>query len=156
MKSPDTKKKAIVSACILGEFCRYDGKTKEISEVIEALREYDIIAFCPEAPLFGTPRQRINVVEIEGENRIITDVTQEDVTALLETEINAFLALNPQVDRIILKSKSPSCGYKTTPILNQNREVIKLGSGIAAKILEKYFEDIIVEDEISYLSLRDV
>uniref|UniRef100_UPI002625A572 DUF523 domain-containing protein n=1 Tax=Sulfurimonas sp. TaxID=2022749 RepID=UPI002625A572 len=78
------KKKALVSACILGEYCRYDGKTKKINAVIEALGdEYEIIPFCPEAPLFGTPRERINVVDVNGEQRIVTDETNVDVTLRL-------------------------------------------------------------------------
>ena len=55
-------KKAIVSACLLGEYCRYDGKTKKDNTVVQALKDYEIIPFCPEAPLFGTPRERINVM----------------------------------------------------------------------------------------------
>lgn len=147
------KKKVIVSACILGELCRYDGETKEIIEVIEALREeYEIIPFCPEAPLFGTPRERINVVEVEEKNRIITDLTQEDVTEVLEREVNAFIALHPEVDKIVLKSKSPSCGYQTTPILNKKREVIKFGSGVAATLFKEHYVEIQIEDERSFVS----
>jgi len=145
------KKKAIVSACILGEYCRYDGKTKEISEVAQALQEYEIIPFCPEAPLFGTPRERINVLHVKGENRIVTDKTHKDVTKLLEDEINAFIKLHPKVDRIILKSKSPSCGYGTTPILNEQKEAIALGNGIAAELMQKYYKDIIIENEFNFM-----
>jgi len=107
------KKIAIVSACILGEYCRYDGKTKKIESVLDSLKGYEIIPFCPEAPLFGTPRERISVVEINGRNRIITDETNKDVTAFLEEEIAAFIQKNPQAEKIILKSKSPSwdCTY---------------------------------------------
>ena len=142
------KKKAIVSACLLGELCRYDGKTKEVNAVIEALKEYEVIPFCPEAPLFGTPRQRINVVKVEGENRIITDITKEDVTERLEEEINSFIEQNLDVDKIVLKSKSPSCGKGTTPILNAQKDLIELGDGIAAKILKDCYKNIQVEDEL--------
>ena len=142
-----TKPKAIISACILGEYCRYDGKTKEISAVVEAFKDYEIIPFCPEAPLFGTPRQRINVVQIEGGNRIITDETLLDVTNLLENEINSFIKKNPNPDKIVLKTKSPSCGFGTTPILNSKKEKISLGDGIAAKIFQKKYQNTQIEDE---------
>ncbi|ADN09947.1 DUF523 domain-containing protein [Sulfurimonas autotrophica] len=145
------KKRVIVSACILGEYCRYDGKTKEIHSVKEALKEYDIIPFCPEAPLFGTPRERINVLEINGEKRIVTDETNKDVTELLKEEINTFIQLHPKVERIILKSKSPSCGYGTTPLLNEKKETIKLGSGIAAELMNKYYKDVKIEDELNFM-----
>ena len=145
-----SKKKVIISACILGENCRYDGKTKKIDSIMELFQEYEIIPFCPEEPLFGTPRERISVVEIDGESRIITDTTNVDVTKDLEKEINNFIEKHPRVDAIILKSKSPSCGYKNTPVLNAQKELIKYDSGIAAKILKKYFADIDILDESTF------
>ena len=144
------KKKVIISACILGEFCRYDGKTKEINAVIEAFKEYEIIPFCPEAPLFGTPRERISVIKIDGKNRIMTDETQRDVSLRLENEIETFCAQNREVDAIVLKSKSPSCGYKTTPILDKNRNLISYENGIAADIFIKNYPNIVILDENSF------
>ena len=145
------KKKALVSACILGEYCRYDGKTKKINAVIEALGdEYEIIPFCPEAPLFGTPRERINVVEKGGKLHIITDETNVDVTLRLEEEIEGFLEKHPAFDRIVLKSKSPSCGYKTTPVLNEAKEQLYLGSGIAANIISQHSPQIEIESELDF------
>lgn len=145
------KKKAIISACLLGEYCRYDGKTKEVNTVIEAFRDYEVIPFCPEAPLFGTPRERINVVRVNGEHRIITDETNVDVTQLLRDEIDSFYEQNSQVDTIILKSKSPSCGYKTTPIFNQKKEIVKYGDGIAASIFKKKFSNLDIFDETNFI-----
>jgi uncharacterized protein YbbK (DUF523 family) len=142
------KKKVLVSACILGEYCRYDGKTKKLNAVTEALEGYEIIPFCPEAPLFGTPRERINVVKKDGRERIITDETNVDVTLRLEEEIERFLARHLDIDRVILKSKSPSCGYKTTPVLNSKKEILYRGSGIAAKMIEKKFPHITIENEL--------
>lgn len=143
------KKKVIISACLLGEFCRYDGKTKEVNAVIEAYKDYEIIPFCPEAPLFGTPRERINVIEINGENRIITDSTNKDVTQQLHDEIESFCLKHSDVDAIVLKSKSPSCGYKTTPILDEKKEFLSLGDGIAIDIFKKYFKDVEIFTELN-------
>ncbi len=140
--------KAIISACLLGECCRYDGKTKAVDAVVEKYKDFKIIPFCPEAPLFGTPRERINVVEIDGENRIITDNTNIDVTKLLRDEINSFIEKNPQADAIVLKSKSPSCGLGTTPILNEKKEVLRVGNGIAAEIFLKEYQGINIADEL--------
>ena len=145
------KKKALVSACILGEYCRYDGKTKKLNAVIKALEDkYEIVPFCPEAPLFGTPRERINVVEKDGKLRIITDETNVDVTLRLEGEISHFLEQNTAFDRIVLKSKSPSCGYKTTPVLNEKGEQLYFGSGIAARMIAERFSDIEIESELDF------
>jgi len=143
------KKKVIISACILGEYCRYDGKTKKIDAVLEKYKGYEIIPFCPEAPLFGTPRQRIDVVKIDKDNRIITQNTQEDVTEMLEKEIESFCKDNTQIDAIVLKSKSPSCGNGTTPILDKEGKIIEYGDGIAAKIFKKCYKNVTIKDENS-------
>jgi uncharacterized protein YbbK (DUF523 family) len=144
------KKKAIISACLLGEVCRYDGQKKEVNAVIAAFSDYEIIPFCPEAPLFGTPRERIDVVEVEGEKRIFTHETNRDVTELLEAEIAAFIALHPNADRIVLKSKSPSCGYGTTPVVNEKKEPKKMGNGIAASMFEKHYAPLKIESELDF------
>jgi len=143
------KKKAIVSACLLGERCRYDGKTKELPEVVQKLQGYEIIPFCPEAPLFGTPRERINVVKVNGEERIITDETNIDVTKKLQEWIERFIQQHPHADLIVLKSKSPSCGNGTTPVLDGKKEVLYLGDGIGAKLLKRHYGCAIV-DELSF------
>ena len=141
--------KVIVSACLLGHRCRYDGKTKKTTEVLDALSEYDIVPFCPEAPLFGTPRERISVVMHNGIKKIITDETNRDVTQPLKGEIDKFLLNHKDASRIVLKSKSPSCGVGTTPILNTKKEKIALGNGIAGDIFLKEFSHIKLEDEKS-------
>jgi uncharacterized protein YbbK (DUF523 family) len=149
-------KKAIISACLLGEVCRYDGKTKQIDEVAEAFCEYEIIPFCPEAPLFGTPRERISVIRINGENTIVTDETKEDVTEKLNNEINTFIEKNPHADAIILKSKSPSCGFGTTPILNEQKELITCGDGIAAQIFLQKYSHVRIVDETEVINLYNL
>ncbi len=145
------KKKVIISACLLGHLCRYDGKTKKDLKIHNAFSDCEIIPFCPEAPLFGTPREKINAVEIDTIYKIITDETNKDVTQLLEDEINSFVKLHPDVQKIVLKSKSPSCGNGTTPIANEEKKVIKLGDGLATKIFKQVYKDIKIRDELNYL-----
>ena len=142
----------IISACLLGEFCRYDGKTKRFDELIDAFEGYEIIPFCPEAPLFGTPRQRINVISKNGQNRIITDETDEDVTQKLSDEINSFIKLHPDAKTIVLKSKSPSCGLGTTPILDEKKDVIKLGNGIASELFKQHYRNAEIYSELNYFN----
>ncbi len=139
--------KVLISACLLGENCRYDGKEKKVDVILERYKEYEIIPFCPEAPLFGTPRERISVVQIDGVHRIITDETNEDVTQKLQDEIYAFVQEHQEVDAIVLKSKSPSCGYGTTPILNEKKEQIALGNGCAVDIFLQKYPKITIVDE---------
>jgi len=143
------KKKVIISACLLGEYCRYDGKTKSVAAVIDKFKDYEIIPFCPEAPVFGTPRERINVVLKDGFKRIITDETSIDVTQKLQNEIDLFIKHHPIADEIVLKSKSPSCGLGTTPILDENKNILEYGDGIAAQtFLSKYLKSNINDESL--------
>ncbi len=140
-------KKVIISACLLGENCRYDGKTKINQTILDAYKAWEIIPFCPEAPLFGTPRERINVIREDKSDKIITDKNSTDVTKLLEKEILSFTDQYPHVDEIVLKSKSPSCGVGTTPILDKGKNIIDYGDGIAAAIMKKKYFTIDIKDE---------
>jgi len=133
------KKKAIVSACLLGELVRYDGKTKINEQLIEMLKEYEIIPFCPEDPVMGTPRERISVVEVDGVQKVIVDSTKVEVTTALILQTEMTMATHADADIIVLKSKSPSCGFGTTPILDEKGEEIKRGNGIAAELFTKKF-----------------
>ncbi len=142
-----SKKKVIISACLLGEICRYDGKSKKVNAVVEAFKDYGIIPFCPEAPLFGTPRERINLIGTRENYRVVTDETKLDVTKLLEEEIHKFTKLHPLADAIVLKSKSPSCGLGNAPILNDKKEIIAYGNGIAANIFLKKYKKSTIKDE---------
>ncbi|WP_345976576.1 DUF523 domain-containing protein [Sulfurimonas sp. HSL3-7] len=145
------KKKAIVSACLLGETVRYDGTTKKDNNVIEALKAYEIIPFCPEDPVMGTPRERISVINVNGEYRVITDNSRIEVTTALKLQTEKMIEAHPDADIIVLKSKSPSCGLGTTPILNTNREEVKLGNGVAADLFSNRFPGRVF-DEYSILT----
>jgi len=143
--------KVAISACLLGELCRYDGTTKQVDDVVEAFKEAEIIPFCPEAPDLGTPRERISVVCSKKEGcRVIGDESGRDVTGLIEAQTQKLIDEHPDLEKIVLKSKSPSCGLGTTPILDEMGEIIRYGNGIAADMLLKVFVKIAVSDERSF------
>ena len=143
-------KKVVVSACLLGEYCRYDGTTKASDGVIEALQGCEIIPFCPEAPALGTPRGRISVVKMEGVLKLLRDEDGRDVTEAILAETEKLIASHPDLAMIVLKSKSPSCGTGTTPILGESRESLYLGDGIASQRLRDAFPGIDIVDENSF------
>lgn len=148
------KKKAIVSACLLGEAVRYDGTTKKENRVIEALAEYEIIPFCPEDPVMGTPRERISVIQSSDGYRVITDNSNIEVTTALTLQTKKMIEAHSDADIIVLKSKSPSCGVGTTPILNPAREEVKKGNGIAAELFSERFPGRVFDEHtvLIYLS----
>jgi len=98
----------LVSACLIGVNCRYDGKNAYRKKVAELAEKNCLLFACPEQ-LGGltTPRPR-NL--IKG-NRVINELGV-DVTKNFQRGAREFLKIAKKfgVKRIILKSRSPSCG----------------------------------------------
>jgi len=98
----------IVSACLLGVNCRYDGKSKPNASVLELLKHHTLIPVCGE--VFGgltTPRLPSEIV---GDRVMRSDGA--DVTAEYNRGANEVLRLCRlyNCDTAILKERSPSCG----------------------------------------------
>ena len=100
--------KVLVSACLLGVACRYDGQSKAYSQIDELCRRHQVVPVCPEQ-LGGLPTPRV-----PAERRGQQVVTKEgaDVTAqYLRGATQAVdLARKLGCTVAILKERSPSCG----------------------------------------------
>ncbi|WP_345988077.1 DUF523 domain-containing protein [Sulfurimonas sp. HSL1-2] len=145
------KEKVIVSACLVGEACRYDGCSKKDEGVLAFLADKEVTPFCPEAPVLGTPRGRISVVATEDHGlRVKKDADGTDVTEALVEQTEALIKAHPDATKIILKSKSPSCGIGTTPVLDEAGNEIAKGNGVAADMLLHAFPDIDISDENTF------
>lgn len=102
-------KKILVSACLLGEPCRYDGKSKPCEAVIRLKEKYELIPVCPEQ-LGGLSTPRAPSERNADGEFINTD--GENVTANYEKGANIALQIAKEngCTLAILKEKSPSCG----------------------------------------------
>ena len=101
--------KILVSACLLGLCCRYDGASRPCPAVIKAAASHTLIPICPE--IYGglsTPRP-----PAERQGARIVARNGRDVTAEYERGAQEALRLARLMDihHAILKEKSPSCGY---------------------------------------------
>ncbi len=98
----------MISACLVGDKVRYDGKGKYNPLVKEILQKYNLLPLCPEV-LGGLsiPRDPSEIVK----EKVITK-NGKDVTK--EYNKGAFLCLNPisfkHVRKAILQDRSPACG----------------------------------------------
>ena len=146
-KSLRRSRKVAISACLLGEHCRYDGATKEDNAVIEMFKGDEIIPFCPEAPVLGTPRERISVIFKNKQYTLIGDESGNNYTQAIEEQVDLLMQKHPDLDLIVLKSKSPSCGLGTTPILNEKRDILVFDDGIAVQRLKEKYPNIRIIDE---------
>lgn len=98
----------IVSACLLGVSCRYDGNSKPNEKIIDLKEKYNLIPICPE--IMGglpTPRMPAEIKDgrVKTENGI--DVTEEYKKGADEA---IKLAKLFGCKKAILKENSPSCG----------------------------------------------
>ena len=127
-------KRLLISRCLLGDPCRYDGKSKPLpAETLEALRErYRLIPVCPEV-LGGLPTPR-TPSERQGDRVVMktgADVTKEyrrgAETALRAVQEN-------QVCAAVLKERSPSCG-KGEIYDGSFTGTLKNGNGVTAEAL---------------------
>jgi len=100
--------KILVSACLLGVCCRYDGKSKPCQSVLDLAKKHELIPVCPEQ-LGGlsTPRPP---AEIQGE--YVRKADGGDVTAQYKKGALEAARLYELLDcdLAILKARSPSCG----------------------------------------------
>ena len=99
----------LISACLLGSPCRYDGAAKPVSDRIAALcKEHTLIPVCPEI-LGGlpTPRSPAEITDGRVVNREGLDVTDAYLRGAREV---LRLARLLDADGVILKDMSPSCG----------------------------------------------
>lgn len=141
-------KKILVSACLLGVACRYDGKSKPVDEVIALSERYGIVPVCPEI-LGGLPTPRIPC-EIKGGrvmNRAGEDKTAEYARGAEEVlQIARLLDCNTAV----LKKKSPSCGSGEIYDGSFAGKTVK-GDGVCAALLKKSGIKVLNETQISEL-----
>ena len=114
-----------------------------------------MIPFCPEAPVLGTPRERISVISTSQGYRLIGDESGRDVTELIEKETQKLIDARDDLDMIVLKSKSPSCGLGTTPVLGSQRQLLCYDNGVAAQMLKRHFTTVTFSDERIFEEQRE-
>jgi len=127
-----SKPPVLVSRCLLGIPCRYDGKSVP-AEAVCALEKYaTLVAVCPESD-GGMPTPRIPS-ERQGDK--VVNKAGEDTTAFFRrgAEMAREIAHAKQIPFAILKEKSPSCG--THQIYDGSFTGRKVnGMGVAAELL---------------------
>ena len=138
----------LVSACLLGLSCRYDGKSKPCDDVIKLTENYNLIPFCPEV-MGGLPIPRPGS-EIVG-NKVINE-NGDDVTAqyIKGAEEALKIAKIYNCKYAILKENSPSCrGGKIHNGKFDGGYVY--GDGITTRLLKENNINVIGESKINFL-----
>ncbi len=104
----------IISACLLGENCKYNGSNNDHDGVRAFIKDKDYILLCPEVLAgCGVPRPPAEITEGRVYNKLGSDVTEDfEKGAKMTYELAEARAreLDQPIEKAILKAKSPSCG----------------------------------------------
>ncbi len=125
--------KILVSACLAGKRCRYDGKDNGVPQIQQLHAEGRCVLVCPEE-LGGLPTPR-TPAEIVGSQVLTKD--GQDVTEAFNAGAAAGLkiAQSENIKEAILKAKSPSCGCGQIYDGSFSRKLIVGNGHFAAQLL---------------------
>ncbi len=137
--------KYLVSACLLGHDCKYNGGNNDNAAVREFLKDKDYVVFCPERAS-GLPSPRLPSEIRDGR---VYSRAGEDVTAEFNLGAEKALAFCQKhgVTHAILKARSPSCGVHAVYDGTFTGHVIP-GMGVTAKLLSANAIALMDEEDI--------
>ena len=142
------KKNILVSACLLGTPCRYDGASKPNAKVIALSEKYNLIPVCPEVA-GGLPTPR-TPSEIVGERMLMRDGRDVTENYRRGAEFALKKARENSCEIAILKARSPSCG-KGQVYDGTFSGTLTSGDGITAKLLADAGISVFSEENIDEL-----
>jgi len=136
--------KILVSACLLGRNCKYNGGNNYRQNVVDFVRGHEVVEVCPEVmggrSIPRKPIELLNGKFIEADGTDVNDGVQRGVQDALK------FAQEEKIDLAILKSRSPTCGVHQIYDGTFSNHLIN-GEGAFAKVLrENGFRVLDVED----------
>lgn len=162
---PKKPESVLVSACLVGQTCRYDAKPIEISSSTQAflavLEEKGIstIACCPEAAGgLSTPRAPAEIEAtktaldvLNGKGRVLTQNNLDATDAFIKGAQSALkICQENNVRLAFFKNKSPSCGSCTVYDGTFSHTLCE-GHGVTAELLKQHGIRIMNEDDVERL-----
>jgi uncharacterized protein YbbK (DUF523 family) len=152
------KQKILISACLLGEKVRYDGKDSFCQHPVlqQWQQENKLVVICPEmAGGLPTPRPACQIVGLgggdavlQGQAQVISSEGVDSTASYLQGAHKALqLAQTHSVVMAILKARSPSCGNNTVYDGSFSKKLIP-GRGVTAALLKQHGFTVFNEEEI--------
>ena len=140
--------KILISACLVGDKCKYDGHTNYTPLIKDLLEKYELVPFCPEVEGgLPTPRKPSERKGDKVVNNAGKDVTRNFQLGA-EKALNICKYLNIKI--AILKENSPSCGVNQIYDGNFKNKLIK-GEGVTTELLRKNGISVYNENQIEEL-----
>ena len=129
----ESSMKVLVSACLLGRNCKYNGKNNYNPAVATFVADKEVVEYCPEVMAgLGVPRTPIEIVD-----GVLMDRDGNNVDVLLrEAVVKAMAEIRElDIDCAILQSRSPTCGVNQVYDGSFSGKLIS-GSGMLAQALK--------------------
>ena len=142
------KEKLLVSACLLGENCKYNGGNNYTPGIEKLKERFELVPVCPEtsgglqSPREPSERVGDKVLTRSGED--VTEAFRRGAEKSLE------IALAQGVTRAVLKERSPSCGSGAIYDGSFSGAVVS-GDGAAAELLKRHGITVLGESRIEEL-----
>lgn len=137
--------KIVVSACLLGRNCKYNGGNNFCPTVIDFIQGHEVIPVCPEVLAgLGIPRTPIEIVNGHAQTKdgiSVDDALHKAVDEILN-ELN-----EQDIGCAVLKSRSPTCGVRQV-YDGTFSGTLRDGSGILAQALMDAGYKVIDSEEV--------
>lgn len=133
-----------VSACLAGEYCRYDGGNNLVPCIAKLVESGIALPICPEASGgLETPRTPCEIVK----SRVISKDGLDRTDEFQAGAQHAFeLIKRFDIEKAVLKQRSPSCGFGKVYDGSFSGRLLK-GNGIAAQLLKENGIEITTEED---------
>ena len=141
--------KILVSACLLGENCKYNGGNNYSPAVAEFVKDKEVLALCPEMMAgMGCPRTPIEIID-----GVLMDRNGNNVDAAMRQAVEQAMEMirKEDIQCAVLQSRSPTCGVNQIYDGSFSGKLIK-GSGFLAQALKAAgYQVVDAEDVEKYL-----
>jgi uncharacterized protein YbbK (DUF523 family) len=117
-------KKIAISACLLGKPCRYDGSDNKNNTLLKALKDTELIPFCPEDHAFGSPRPTMDLIQTTNGIRAISNLSKEDLSLPIRAYAKQFFEKHKDIELFIGKDRSPSCGVCSARLYDEDKNLL--------------------------------
>jgi len=146
----------LISACLAGRACRFDGSSNQDDQVSRLVAEGRAVLVCPEVDGgLGTPRPPAELVGGDGSDvlagraRVVTEQGRDVTGAYLEGARRALEACASSGARVaILKARSPSCGRGSIYDGTFSRRLVA-GDGVTAALLREHGIEVLSDEELA-------
>ena len=138
--------KVLVSACLLGRNCKYNGGNNYDEKIVAFLEDKEVIPVCPEVLAgLGVPRTPMEIVD-----GVLTDRDGNIVDEAVRGAVKKILAQAGSIDCAILKSRSPTCGVRQVYDGTFSGRLTD-GAGILAQALMDAGYRVIDAEDVEYM-----